>query len=202
MLTKWSWLCDLLHKSSWFMRTYTLGETHAVSLSQKLRIADSSLASVRNIYPTWFFVPRSGLDNACTCFVCAAIVSESLCIKLPCCYQKTILLYFLYYRVWWTLCSHIFSKGTPNEKRQNLFLHRRLWQSYFLDRAIFIQFLYLKTLRHKALLKTNSCKLVFLSQYVELNFMEVSRVVYRALWWSHLQFEFSLLCSSRFRYAL
>lgn len=185
------------------MRNYILRETHAVSLSQKLRIADGSVASVRNIYPTWFLVPRSGLDNACTCFVCAAIVTESLCIKLSSCFIRQSFCIF-YITGYGGLCAHRYSLEELQMKElQNLLLHRRLWQSYFLDRAIFIQFLYLKTLRHKALLKTHSCKLAFLSQYVELNFMEVPRVVYRELWWSHLQFDFSLLCSSkRFRYAL
>lgn len=59
------------------MKNYTLGENHAVSLSQKLRTADGSVASGRNIYPTGFFVPRSCLGNAFTCFVYAATTTES-----------------------------------------------------------------------------------------------------------------------------
>lgn len=31
-------------------------------------------------------------------------------------FQTTILLYFLYYRVWGTLYSQIFSRGTSNER--------------------------------------------------------------------------------------
>lgn len=91
-------------------------------------------------------------------------------------FQKTILLYFLYYRVWGTLYSQIFSRGTSNERIAKLVSAQKA-VAIILPR----QFLYLKTLRHKALLKTHSCKLAFLSQYVELNFMEVPRVVYREL---------------------